>query len=66
MSGKLAHADARMRLELSERGFDPQKWVPYEDALHRLSNRLGPRYPKRIMLDSGALTDWGKGKGWQF
>lgn len=62
LSGKLARADTRMRLELSDRGLNPQTWVPYEKALRNLSNRLGPGYPKRIMLDSGAFTDWGKGR----
>ncbi len=44
LSGKLARADDRMRRELVERGQDPSAWVPYEDALLALSNRLGPGY----------------------
>ena len=59
---KLARADARMRQELSDHGYDPQTWEPYEDALRNLSKRLGPGYPRRIMLDSGAFTDWRKGQ----
>lgn len=62
LSGKLARADKRMRDELSERGRAPDSWVSYEEAFQALSDRLGPGYPKRIMLDSGAFTDWGKGK----
>ena len=62
LSGKLARADSRMRNELAERGHDPSAWVPYEDALLALSDRLGLGYPRRIMLDSGAFTDWGKGR----
>lgn len=62
LSGKLARADRRMREELAERGHDPETWVPYEDALRALSERLGPGYPKRIMLDSGAFTDWRGGQ----
>lgn len=62
LTSKLARADDRMRQELSERGFDPTIWVPYEDSLRDLSNRLGDGYPRRIMLDSGAFTDWGKGR----
>jgi hypothetical protein len=50
-----------MRTELAERGHDPATWVRYEDALLALSERLGPGYPRRIMLDSGAFTDWNKG-----
>ena len=42
LSGKLARADRRMREELVERGHDPETWVPYEDALRALSERLGP------------------------
>ncbi len=52
----------QMRRELSEHGRDPKSWITYEEALRGLSNRLGPRYPKRIMLDSGAFTDWQKGR----
>jgi hypothetical protein len=62
LSGKLARADDRMLAELAERGHDPAVWVPYEDALLALSDRLGPGYPRRIMLDSGAFTDWNKGR----
>lgn len=62
LKGKLARADNRMRQELSDRGCDRQAWVPFEDALRDLSNRLGPGYPRSIMLDSGAFTDWGKGR----
>lgn len=62
LQDKLVRADNRMRQELSDRGCDPQTWVPYEDALRNLSNRLGPGYPRSIMLDSGAFTDWGKGR----
>lgn len=62
LSAKLARADTRMRTALVERGHDPSAWVPYEDALLVLSDRLGSGYPRRIMLDSGAFTDWGKGR----
>lgn len=62
LSGKLARADTRMRQEMTERGCDPQTWVPYEDALRSLSSRLSPGHPRQIMLDSGAFTDWGKGQ----
>lgn len=62
LSGKLARADVRMRAELAERGHDPLVWVSYENALLALSDRLGPGYPRRIMLDSGAFTDWNKGR----
>ncbi|PSL19819.1 hypothetical protein [Shimia abyssi] len=62
LSSKLVRADNRMRQELSDRGFDQQTWVPYEDALRNLSSRLGPGYPRSIMLDTGAFTDWGKGQ----
>jgi hypothetical protein len=62
LRGKLVRNDNRMRQELSDRGCDPQTWVPYEAALRNLSNRLGPGYPRSIMLDSGAFTDWGKGR----
>jgi hypothetical protein len=61
LKDKLARADNRRRAELAELGHDPQSWIPYEDALRDLNSRLGSRYPKRIMLDSGAFTDWGKG-----
>lgn len=57
----LALDDEERREELKERGYDPKTWVPYEEALSTLSDRLGPSYPKRIILDSGAFTDWGKG-----
>ncbi|MDP2579983.1 hypothetical protein Q8W37_08575 [Shimia thalassica] len=62
LSSKLVRADNRMRQELSDRSFDQQTWVPYEDALRDLSSRLGLGYPRSIMLDSGAFTDWGKGQ----
>ena len=51
-----------MRTELSERGHDPATWVPYEDALLALSDRLGSGYPRRIKLEFGAFTDWNKGR----
>jgi len=62
LTGKLARSDKRMRTALAERGRDPSSWVPYEEALLALSDRLGPGYPRLIMLDSGAFTDWGKGR----
>lgn len=62
LKGKLARADVRRREELVEFGRDPESWMPYEEALRKLSNDLGPGYPKRIMLDSGAFTDWGQGR----
>ena len=62
LSDKFARADAQMKTAMLERGHDPATWVPYEDALLALSDRLGPGDPRRIMLDSGAFTDWGKGR----
>ncbi len=52
LAGKLARADNRMRQELSDRGFDPQTWVPYEDALRNADSvndlRLRQSYEHHI------------------
>jgi hypothetical protein len=53
----MEHQDKVMRRTLSEQG-ETEHWVPYADALNMVSAKRGPRYPRHIMLDSGAFTAW--------